>query len=239
MSRLILIRHGQASFMSENYDQLSPKGKEQSRILGTYLANYEPNIDSIYVGPLHRHQQTLKEVEAAYKAANVPWAEPQLLAGLDEHHATEAMMEAMPYLQEHDPFVQKHMARIEEEPGMRQRLFFQVFKHFCRQWSQGNLEDHTGNIQSWAAFRSAVNQGLDQIIKENQQGKTVLAFTSGGTTAASMGYTLGLSHLDSMELNFIVQNTAMTELLFSRNNLSLMRFNHIPHLTQQELITFV
>lgn len=239
MSRLILIRHGQASFMEENYDKLSSKGKEQSRILGEYLIGRETNIDAVYVGPLHRHQQTLDGVMAVYESAGIALPKPQMLQELDEHHATEAMMEAMPYMMKHDAFVQETMARIEAEPAKQRKLFFQVFTHFCRLWSQGKFDEQSASIQSWKDFRSTVDTGIQQIVDENPGGKTVLAFTSGGTTAASMGYTLGLSNLDAMELNFIVQNTAMTELLFSQNNLTLMRFNHIPHLTEKDLITFV
>ena len=36
MSVLYVVRHGQASFFTDNYDQLSPKGVEQSRLLGKY-----------------------------------------------------------------------------------------------------------------------------------------------------------------------------------------------------------
>ena len=38
MSRLFVIRHGQASFLADDYDQLSPLGEEQGRALGAYWA---------------------------------------------------------------------------------------------------------------------------------------------------------------------------------------------------------
>ena len=38
MATIYLVRHGQASFGKENYDQLSPRGWEQGRILGRWLA---------------------------------------------------------------------------------------------------------------------------------------------------------------------------------------------------------
>ena len=41
MSRLFLIRHAQASFLSENYDQLSDHGIDQAKILGESLASNE------------------------------------------------------------------------------------------------------------------------------------------------------------------------------------------------------
>ena len=36
MGTLYLVRHGQASFGAANYDQLSPRGLEQSQRLGAY-----------------------------------------------------------------------------------------------------------------------------------------------------------------------------------------------------------
>jgi len=39
MSSIYLVRHGQASFGSANYDELSDRGRRQSRILGEYLFN--------------------------------------------------------------------------------------------------------------------------------------------------------------------------------------------------------
>ncbi len=39
MATIYLVRHGQASFGKENYDQLSPRGWEQGKILGRWLAD--------------------------------------------------------------------------------------------------------------------------------------------------------------------------------------------------------
>ena len=38
MGNLYLVRHGQASFLQQNYDKLSPLGEAQSRLLGEYWA---------------------------------------------------------------------------------------------------------------------------------------------------------------------------------------------------------
>ena len=39
---VLAIRHGQASFGAENYDQLSERGAVQSQRLGTWLAQRMP-----------------------------------------------------------------------------------------------------------------------------------------------------------------------------------------------------
>jgi len=56
MARLVLIRHGQASYGQVDYDRLSPKGEQQARVLGAHLATLK--LDALYVGPLRRQQQT-------------------------------------------------------------------------------------------------------------------------------------------------------------------------------------
>ena len=37
MTTIYLIRHGQASFGAESYDQLSPNGELQAKLLGRYF----------------------------------------------------------------------------------------------------------------------------------------------------------------------------------------------------------
>ena len=56
MSRLVLVRHAQASIGHANYDQLSPRGEEQARSLGAHWAEMRTVFDQVFVGPRQRHQ---------------------------------------------------------------------------------------------------------------------------------------------------------------------------------------
>ena len=47
MSTLYLVRHGQASFGTDNYDRLSAIGEEQARELGRYFVASGERIDHI------------------------------------------------------------------------------------------------------------------------------------------------------------------------------------------------
>ena len=58
MSTLYLVRHGQASFGTDNYDQLSATGREQVQVLGNYFASLGERIDTIYSGALMRQRET-------------------------------------------------------------------------------------------------------------------------------------------------------------------------------------
>src|ERR1700756_3915646 len=102
MRSLFLVRHGQASFLERNYDKLSSKGEEQSRILGEYWAGLKLTFDRIYSGPRVRQRETARLVGDAYKAAGLPWPEPVVLDAFDEFQAEAVMARSLPELLETD-----------------------------------------------------------------------------------------------------------------------------------------
>jgi broad specificity phosphatase PhoE len=59
MAVIYLIRHGQASFGSEDYDHLSELGQRQAGILGAYLKRSSIPFDALLSGALRRQQDTL------------------------------------------------------------------------------------------------------------------------------------------------------------------------------------
>ena len=65
MSKIYLIRHGQASYGTSNYDQLSDLGVKQARWLGEYFLSKQMKPDTIMGGTLQRHEQTVM-YHAAY-----------------------------------------------------------------------------------------------------------------------------------------------------------------------------
>ena len=75
MGTLYLVRHGQASFGADDYDQLSPLGRRQAVRLGEYLRQrFEREgvqIDTVLMGSLRRHRQTWEGL-----AEGAQWAHP-------------------------------------------------------------------------------------------------------------------------------------------------------------------
>src|SRR4028118_1328530 len=96
MSTLILVRHGQASFGANDYDQLSALGMEQALALCRGLARRGLRFDRVYVGPLRRHEQTHGAVAEAYQALGLAWPEPSRVPELDEHHGMLVMERVLP-----------------------------------------------------------------------------------------------------------------------------------------------
>ena len=58
VGQLLLVRHGQASWGSEDYDVLSETGWEQSRLLGKALAARGIVPDVAVQGGMRRHRET-------------------------------------------------------------------------------------------------------------------------------------------------------------------------------------
>ena len=58
MASLYLIRHGQASFGSANYDQLSPLGQRQADVSGRFFADTTLHFAQAVSGDLSRQRET-------------------------------------------------------------------------------------------------------------------------------------------------------------------------------------
>ena len=58
MSRIYVVRHGEASWHEEDYDQLTDKGHAQARAVGAELAARGIRPDVVVSGTLRRHRET-------------------------------------------------------------------------------------------------------------------------------------------------------------------------------------
>ena len=58
MGKILLVRHGQASLLSADYDQLSPLGAEQARLLGRWWAARGDAVHQVWSGSLKRQRDT-------------------------------------------------------------------------------------------------------------------------------------------------------------------------------------
>ena len=92
MGTLYLVRHGQASFGADDYDQLSPLGHQQAVRLGEYWRSKLQNqpIEAVMMGSLKRHQQTWEGIAKGAGLSHTPSVWP----GLNEYDS-HALIEAI------------------------------------------------------------------------------------------------------------------------------------------------
>ncbi len=218
MSEIFLVRHGQASFDSDNYDQLSSTGHEQAAILSQYWQGIGVNFDAVYSGSLQRQRETAEGL------ANCVHAESEILEGLNEYSSAEILNCYREEFAAQDGF--------DLNGNMRERKYFQRFlESACLRWVRNELS--SSDIEPFAHFQERVVDALNQIIDTNKKGRQVVVATSGGVIALAVQSVLNIPDEQAINLNWMVFNTSITRIPFSGSRKSLSVFNAIPHLERQ------
>ncbi len=238
MSNLYVVRHGQASFFAEDYDQLSLIGETQSRLLGQYWAERRIIFEQVYTGPRCRHLDTARLVGEQYRAAGLDWPEPQILAGLDEYEAEAVLKQALPELVAVDADIRRLNDAVERASDRAEKLrtFQRMYEVVIDRWAHGALD--LPQVESWPTFCDRMRQALDYITAAPGGRRQIVAFTSGGPVGATMQRALDITHRKTLELAWMVRNGAFSEFLFSGERFTLSRFNAYPHLDATEYLTY-
>jgi len=237
MSLLFMVRHGQASFHADDYDQLSTLGVEQARLLGVHWAELKLRFDHVYVGPRRRHAQTMEAVAAVYRERGLKWPKPVKLPELDEHSGLDVLLRSLPDLIQRDPAIREMKEKWRKDSDTAQRDFLRLYQKVMRMWVRRELR--VPDLEAWHEFRDRVSRGFTKITHGAGSKKRVVAFSSAGPVAAAMGLALNLDDEKTFDLSWAVRNAAYTEFLFSRGRLSLLAFNGVAHLTNPQLLTFI
>jgi broad specificity phosphatase PhoE len=238
MSKLFVVRHGQASFFTDDYDKLSPMGEEQSRVLGRYWVENGITIDEVYSGDLKRQVRTAECVGEIYAEKDLPWPEHQIMPALNEYPSDVLMKEMLPHLKENSPELQKldHEFQNSGEGRERYRTFHRLLEAVMEKWVHRDYE--IDGLPEWSAFSGGVRNCLKEIREKPGSGRNVAVFSSGGPVGVSVQTVLEAPDIKAAELNWRVHNASVTEFTFSANRVALDAFNSIPHLTDPEMLTY-
>jgi broad specificity phosphatase PhoE len=211
MGTLYLVRHGQASFGADDYDQLSELGQRQSQRLGQYWAERELRFDAVLTGTLRRQQQTWAGIAQGLGADLAPLVWP----GLNEYdsHAVIHAIHPQPLLKPDTPELYRH--------------HFRLLRDGLAQWMAGTVSPQ--GMPSYNDFVKGVTSALDHV-RTQHQGQKVLMVSSGGPIATAVGHVLGMSPEATIELNMHIRNSAVCELVFKPKRFSLLTYNTLPHL---------
>jgi broad specificity phosphatase PhoE len=218
VGQLLLVRHGQASWDAEDYDVLSEKGWEQSRLLGRALAARGIRPDLVVTGGMRRHRETaqacLDELAAALDLPAPVGTEVD--PGWDEF--------------DHVSMLGKLAAPFEgREPTKAE--FQAWFESAIERWTQGEYDDEYD--EPFGEFTGRVDEALRRTTDAAGAG-TAIVFSSGGPiswAAASL-----LSDDDEAaarlwhRLNPVCVNSGVTRLVTGRRGTTLVSFNGHAHL---------
>jgi len=234
MPAIYLIRHGQASFASDNYDQLSCLGKQQTTILGRYWQHL-PNVNKAYRGDLWRHKQSAEHFFKGYDAEKKPNTPINTVVkqGFNEFDHLDVLAQYNEQWQSQQNLQQFITQHSSESLQAGNKVFQQEFAEAIRRWVVGKHDNEYK--QTWQQFKQAGITALHELIAENSDDdvKNIIVFTSGGPISVIVGYILGLDEQRIFAVNQQLTNSSVTKLLFNERRLSVDYINNYSHLELQ------
>lgn len=220
MGTLYLVRHGQASFGADDYDNLSQVGHLQAVRLGQYWRENGPSFDAIYSGTLRRHAQTVTGItqELLWRPKDVKLSE------LDEYNS-HALIQCI------------HPEQLKKPNTPEQkREYFRCLCDALGAWMAGTIRPK--GMSSWVDFSVGVRDVL-QRIQQQHVGQNVLLVSSGGPISTAVAQIMGSEPSVVIGLNMRLHNSAVTEFSFSSKRYSLKTFNSVAHLISPEFKDWV
>ena len=213
-----LVRHGQASFGTDNYDLLSPRGEVQASAAGRELARRgvgAPMRTPVMVsGSLQRQRRTAEiiagelGVDGAQLLTDERWNE------FDAH-----------------ALVDSRLGGAGASGGLTSQEFQVELDAEMRAWIDGAST-------SWVEFSGGALEALHDIAARTPKGSDAIVATSAGVTAAVVGELLGLDAHGVIALNRVSVNASITTVISGSRGLSLLTFNdHAHFIGEGDLLT--
>jgi broad specificity phosphatase PhoE len=218
MGVLLLLRHGQGSLGSSNYDQLSPLGHRQARVAGERLSRADLSIDRVLCGKLERQRDTALE---AMGGLGIDVATLQTDERLDEYDSVGLLI------------AEPGAAEAAKTPEAA-RQFQSTLDEAIARWAASNEPPPGG--ESHDGFVGRCLAALEEMV--TLPGAT-LAVTSGGPIAVMTVHLLGLPTSRWPEFARIVVNASLTKVTVGRSGTILLTFNDHAHFeADRSLITY-
>lgn len=210
MKNIFLVRHGQASAGTENYDRLSTLGIRQAELLGEFWRQNGFRIDAAFSGSLQRQQDTAKLALA--DLTNSP--------GIKTIEA----------LNEYDHTVVDRLFGEGITSDSTENLQFHQYLSIMQRWR----EAEPAEAESWQTF---AQRGWQSVKSEaaSTDASSLVFFTSGGIVATILKQVMGLEFKQTMHAIWQTRNASVTQLCIdendrSENNACVVNYNTIPHL---------
>ncbi len=229
MGVVLLVRHGQASFGTDDYDVLSETGWEQSRLLGRWLAERKVVPDLLLRGDMRRHRETAEGMVsgagwAGESRADPGWNEFDHLGVVAALYRSGAKL----------PPGQEAQGELDR------RSFQQVFERATERWIGGGFD--ADYPESWTAFVDRVRGALDRACAAAGSGGTVAVVSSGGPIAAACAALVDPTGEDPAtyarlwsRFNTVTVNSSVTRVVVGSTGARLLTFNEHAHLEGETL----
>lgn len=203
MPAIHLVRHGQASFGSDDYDLLSPLGEQQVLVSAAEVLRRGARTPVIASGTLTRQVRTAELIAETFgidaDMIDAGWNE------VDAHGLVEARLGS-------------HEAMRALDTVQFQEVLDVAFLEFL-------------DGPQWPAFRDACMGALHALIASVPKGSDGIAATSSGVIAAIVATLTHGGAQGFVRLNRVSFNASITTIIAGSHGLSLLTFNEHAHLT--------
>jgi broad specificity phosphatase PhoE len=212
MGSVHLIRHGQASFGSDDYDQLSPVGMQQSTALGTSWEASGWAPAAAVAGSMKRHAQTaIAAIDACGQGDGYDiddgWNEYDHLAIANAHDPAAQTKDAKEF--------QRHLNAALDA------------------WIAGEGE----HAETYRHFVDRVMTSFGKVVADAGPGQSIAVFTSGGPIAIVASHLLTGDASAFQRINDVMLNAAVTTVIVGSTGPRLLALNESTHLPR-DLITY-
>lgn len=222
MGMFHLVRHGQASAGTHDYDRLSPLGRRQAELLGQWWARQGFEPEHICHGTLTRQRDTahLALPDRAGDSAT------RIHAGLNEYQHRS---------------IEKHFGtpRADAEPDF---MTFEDYVSVMQRWRDHQSNPETPDIEPWADFAARGWATMISLAAERPDSQEHVFFTSGGIIATTIAAVLGLDFAHTIDAIWRIRNASITTIHHDGHHGRLVEFNGVPHLQAEHdasLITLI
>jgi broad specificity phosphatase PhoE len=219
MGAIYLVRHGQASFGSDNYDALSSLGHRQAGVVGRALKVRGVVPDMVFSGSMRRHQETAVGAVAELGVNR----SLQVLPGVNEFDHENVIQVA-------EPRYASKIAMMADMAGADdpRRAFQKFFQDAVSRWLSGHHDDEYA--EPWSVFKLRCVTALDELVRATPAKGQAVVFTSGGTISVMCAHLLGLSDAQAFTINWTLVNTGITKVVTGRDGVRLVSVNEHAHL---------
>lgn len=197
------MRHGQASWGSDDYDQLSELGYRQGAALGSSweAGGFRPTWS--VCGSMKRHAQTavaaIDAIDGDLFDIDAGWNEYDHLGLADATDAASRPTDA--------------------------KAFQAILDARLADWVSGGI----AGPEPFDAFRSRVLDALDAATEQAGSGQSVAVFTSGGPIGLVASHLLVGDDSLFIAMNRVVINASVTTVIVGRGGRRLLAFNEHTH----------
>jgi broad specificity phosphatase PhoE len=224
MPTVLLVRHGQASFGSDDYDVLSEVGHHQAEVVAASLAERGYRPTRLICGTLRRQRETA----AAFTALGGP--ELEIEPRWDEFDSEDILR--------HHSDLSVRLEGHAEGETLSNRVFQSALEAAQTQWVEHAHESPAA--QTWPQFSAAAPAALSDLAGQLQSGETAIVVTSGGAIAALLCHLWSAPPTLFPALNRVTINASVTKLAVGSSGTNVISFNDHSHLEaiDRALVTY-